>query len=121
MRCSDWSLVVCSSDLVDLPVPGPEGGERTTHMDLVAIVRDDPHVSEQALRPGMRKFRMRGALLQSLNPLLHQERVVGGDRKCGLRRRVRTSDGGGHQKATFRGNKLLPAVQLPGTHKLTLA
>src|SRR3546814_9060293 len=77
---------------VDLPVPGPEGGERTTHMDLVAIVRDDPHVSDQALRPGMWKFRMRGALLQSLNPLLQQERVVGDDMKCGIRRRVRSEE-----------------------------
>src|SRR3546814_10300804 len=82
MRISDWSSDVCSSDL-----------ERTTHMDLVAIVRDDPHVSDQALRPGMWKFRMRGALLQSLNPLLQQERVVGDDMKCGIRRRVRISAG----------------------------
>src|SRR3546814_2001105 len=81
-------------------------------MDLVAIVRDDPHVSDQALRPGMWKFRMRGALLQSLNPLLQQERVVGDDMKCGIRRRVRISAGGGHQIATFLGKELMPAVQI---------
>src|SRR3546814_970523 len=87
-------------------------------MDLVAIVRDDPHVSDQALRPGMWKFRMRGALLQSLNPLLQQERVVGDDMKCGIRRSVRISAGGGHQIATFLGKELMPAVQIPGIEQL---
>src|SRR3546814_6572222 len=88
-------------------------------MDLVAIVRDDPHVSDQALRPGMWKFRMRGALLQSLNPLLQQERVVGDDMKCGIRRRVRISAGGGHQIATFLGKELMPAVPIPSSEEQT--
>src|SRR3546814_3560026 len=66
----------------------------------------------------MWKFRMRGALLQSLNPLLQQERVVGDDMKCGIRRRVRISAGGGHQIATFLGKELMPAVQIPGIEQL---
>src|SRR3546814_3290466 len=90
----DEDMLVSAIIDVDLPVPGPEGGERNTHMDLVAIVRDDPHVSDQALRPGMWTFRMRGALLQSLNPLLPHERVVGDDMRCGIRSRgrIRTGD-----------------------------
>src|SRR3546814_11250774 len=51
-------------------------------------------------------------------PLLQQERVVGDDMKCGIRRRVRISAGGGHQIATFLGKELMPAVQIPGIEQL---